>query len=162
VVVGGPIARADVPGLCRRVGPLLEGCDAALVVCDVSACVDPDAVMVDALARLQLTARRLGRQIRLRHAPGELQELLALVGLCDVLPLGAELRPEPSRQPEEREQAFGVEEGVDPGDPAAGHLDDLERERLVAAIWTAGPVLPERRRAVRRGREHARAATRRP
>jgi hypothetical protein len=37
------------------------------------------------LARLQLTGRRLGRQVRLRHACGELQDLLALMGLRDVL-----------------------------------------------------------------------------
>jgi hypothetical protein len=110
VVIAGPIARADVPGLCRRVGVLLQGSDADVAICDVRACVNPDAVTVDALARLQLTARRLGRRIRLCHASCELRELLALVGLCDVVPLGAELRPEPWRQAEEREQARGVKE----------------------------------------------------
>ena len=48
--------------------------------------VEPDAVTVDALARLQLAARRLGCQVRLRNASDELRELVAFMGLCDVLP----------------------------------------------------------------------------
>jgi ABC-type transporter Mla MlaB component len=83
--VGGPITRADVPGLCDRVCGLLERSGAAVAVCDVSG-VDPDAVTVDALARLQLGARRHGCQVRLRHASTELLELLAFMGLRDVLP----------------------------------------------------------------------------
>lgn len=43
----------------------------------VTSIVDPDAVTVDALARLQLPARWLGRRMRLRHARGELRDLLA-------------------------------------------------------------------------------------
>lgn len=54
LVVSGRIARADIPALCERVRVLLEGSDAELVVCDVGAVVDPDAVTVDALARVQL------------------------------------------------------------------------------------------------------------
>jgi anti-anti-sigma regulatory factor len=118
VVLNGRIARADIPALCERVRVLLEGSDAELVICDVGALVDPDAVMVDALARLQLTARRLGRRIRLRDACGELQELLALMGLGDVLPLGTSSGPEPRGQAEEREQPRGVQEEADPADPA--------------------------------------------
>jgi len=79
------MARGDIPALCERVRRVLEVSDAELIVCDVAALVDPDAVTVDALARLQLTARRLGRWIRLRHACGELQELLTLMGLEDVV-----------------------------------------------------------------------------
>ena len=54
------------------------------IVCDVGALV-PDVLTVDTLARLQLTARRAGHEIRLRHASGELRELLAFAGLRDVL-----------------------------------------------------------------------------
>ena len=116
--IGGPIDRADIPGLCERVRVLVEASDAVVVVCDVGALTDPDAVAVDALARLQLTARRLGRPIRLRHACGELQELLALMGLSDVVPLcGGPLPFEPRGQAEQREQARGVEEEADPADP---------------------------------------------
>jgi hypothetical protein len=41
---------------------------------------------VDALARLQLAARRTGCQVRLRNASTELLELVAFMGLRDVLP----------------------------------------------------------------------------
>lgn len=116
LVISGPIARADIPVLCGRVRFLLEGCDADRVVCDVRAVVDPDAVAVDALARLQLTARRIGREVRLRHACGELQELLTLAGLSDVVPLCDELSLEARGQAEEGEQARGVEEEANPGD----------------------------------------------
>ena len=47
---------------------------------------EPDAVTVDALARLQLAARRHGFLVRLRHASAELLELVAFMGLADVLP----------------------------------------------------------------------------
>ena len=83
--IHGPIARADLPGLCDRVCALLRRSGAAVALCDVVA-VEPDAVTVDALARLQLAARRHGCQVRLRNASGELLELLAFVGLRDVLP----------------------------------------------------------------------------
>jgi ABC-type transporter Mla MlaB component len=83
--ITGPIAPADLPGLCRRVCTLLEGCRAGTVVCDTSG-VEADAVTVDALARLQLAARQHGCQIRLRNASSELRELLAFMGLRDVLP----------------------------------------------------------------------------
>ena len=116
VVIRGPITRAAIARLCERVGVALEGSGAELVVCDVGAVVDPDAATVDALARLQLTARRLGCGVRLRDACGELKELLALVGLDDVVPC-TPLRGELRGQAEEREQAGGVEEEADPGDP---------------------------------------------
>ncbi len=83
--IGGPIARADLPGLCERVCALLEQSGADVALCDVSG-VDPDAVTVDALARLQLAARRHCCQVRLRHASSELLELVAFLGLRDVLP----------------------------------------------------------------------------
>jgi ABC-type transporter Mla MlaB component len=82
--ISGPIARADLPGLCQRVCALLEGSNADVALCDVSG-VDPDAVTVDALARLQVAARRHGCQVRLRHASNELVELVAFMGLRDVL-----------------------------------------------------------------------------
>jgi ABC-type transporter Mla MlaB component len=119
MVIDGPIARADVRRLCDRVRVLLEGTDAELVLCDVEALSDPDLGTVDALARLQLTARRLGRRIRLRGACGELQDLLALSGLGDVVPVAAGLPVEPRGQPEQGEPSGGVEEERDPRDPIA-------------------------------------------
>ena len=111
--VGGRIALPEIPALCDRVHAALQRVDAELVVCDVGALVDIDLVTVCALARLKLTARRLGCGLSLRHASRELQELLAFVGLAEVL-------LEPGGKPEEREQARRVEEEADPADPASG------------------------------------------
>jgi ABC-type transporter Mla MlaB component len=83
--IRGPIARADLPGLCDRVCSLLESSAAGVAVCDVRG-IDPDAVTVDALARLQLAAGRHACRVRLRGASDELLELLAFMGLRDVLP----------------------------------------------------------------------------
>jgi len=116
LVVGGPIAREAVPGLCDQVRKLLATRRADLVTCDVAALTPADATAVDALARLQLTARRLGRAIRLRDAPDELRDLLALSGLRDALPLCAGLRTQAHRQIEQREQ-LRIDEEVDPADP---------------------------------------------
>ena len=52
--------------------------------CDVAAAA-PDAVTVDLLARLELAARRSGCRVRLENASPELCELIAFMGLRDVL-----------------------------------------------------------------------------
>jgi ABC-type transporter Mla MlaB component len=83
--IRGPIERADLAGLCDRVCALLGSGDARLALCDVRS-VAPDAVTVEALARLQLGARRTGCQVRLRGASTELRDLIAFLGLTDVLP----------------------------------------------------------------------------
>ena len=83
--IRGPIARADLPGLCDRVCRLLTDARPAVAFCDVRG-VQPDAVTVDALARLQLAARRLCCQVRLCHASADLVDLVAFMGLADVLP----------------------------------------------------------------------------
>jgi ABC-type transporter Mla MlaB component len=82
--IHGPIARADLPGLCDRVCRLLAESGPAVVACDVRD-VAPDAVTVEALARLQAAARRRGCRVRLRGASPELVELVAFMGLADVL-----------------------------------------------------------------------------
>lgn len=82
--IAGPIAQADLPGLCARVCRLLEN-GVEVVLCDVAG-VAADAVSVDALARLRLAARRHGCQIVLHHSSSELRRLVALIGLSDVLP----------------------------------------------------------------------------
>ena len=83
--VRGPIARDDLQGLCARVCAVLEANPAPVALCDVEG-VAPDAVTVDALARLQLAARRFGCRIHLRNASPELVHLVAFMGLEDVLP----------------------------------------------------------------------------
>jgi anti-anti-sigma regulatory factor len=59
---------------------------------------------VEALARLQLAARRKGLDLRLHVVSRELRDLIELAGLTQVLGV------EPRRQAEEREQRLGVEE----------------------------------------------------
>jgi ABC-type transporter Mla MlaB component len=81
----GPIARADLQGLCARVCSLLNASGARVALCDVEG-VEPDAVCVEALARLQLGARRAGCEVRLRHASPELLRLIGFMGLDAVLP----------------------------------------------------------------------------
>ena len=87
VTLRGAIVRAEVPGLCARVRELLRGGQADILVCDVAEVTNPDCATVEALARMQLTTRRLGGELRLRGASDELHEILALAGLCDVLGL---------------------------------------------------------------------------
>jgi anti-anti-sigma regulatory factor len=94
----------------------LEASNAVFVICDASALTKPDAVTIDALARLQLTARRLGHQLQLWHASPELVALLGFTGLSSVVPLSAVSRLR--AETEEREEALGVEERVQRDDPA--------------------------------------------
>jgi hypothetical protein len=70
----------------------------------------PDLELVDALARLQLLARRRGCSIQVRPCE-ELRTLLLLVGLSEVLGV------QPQREIEQGIQ-LGVKEVVQPGDPA--------------------------------------------
>jgi ABC-type transporter Mla MlaB component len=81
--ISGPISRADLPGLCERVCAVLAR-SGGIVACDVSG-VGANAVTVDALARLQLAARRRDCCVELRNASGELVELVDLMGLTHVL-----------------------------------------------------------------------------
>lgn len=83
--VRGPIERGDLPGLYARVCTLLADARPSVACCDVER-VPADAVTADALARLQLAARRRGCQIRLRGASQELRALIAFMGLTEVLP----------------------------------------------------------------------------
>ena len=84
--IRGPLAREDLPELYKRVCALLgaAGAGADVAVCDVQG-VAADAVSVDALARLELAARRHRCRIELRHASPELCELIAFMGLESVL-----------------------------------------------------------------------------
>ena len=87
-----------------------SGGSARVIVCDVRALREPDAHVVDALARLQVAARRSGVDVRFEGACRRLCDLVELMGLRGVLDL------EPRRQPEQGEQAGRVEEERDAGD----------------------------------------------
>ncbi|MGZ6729320.1 MAG: hypothetical protein ACXVFC_08445 [Gaiellaceae bacterium] len=75
--------------------------------------LEPDAATLDLLARLQLSARRLGIEVLLLDATPELRELVAFAGLTGVLLF------EPGREAEQREEPLGVEEEGQLDDPAA-------------------------------------------
>ena len=83
--VWGPIEPDDLSGLCDRVCGLLAEGRPETALCDVRG-VEPSAATVDALARLQLAARRCGCTVRLRNASPDLRELVDFMGLTDVLP----------------------------------------------------------------------------
>ncbi|MFE0631456.1 STAS domain-containing protein [Streptomyces sp. NPDC058864] len=115
LVLTGRLDRAGIPPLVERLRVLLAERGGGTVLCDVGGLDGaPDVVLLDVLARLQLTARRHGGRIRLRGAGGALRELLALTGLDASAGLGLEACGEA----EQREEPLGVEEGVEPGDPA--------------------------------------------
>jgi hypothetical protein len=111
LVIAAPIADGDVAGLCERLRAVAQASAGEVVVCDVRA-LSADARTVDALARLQLAARRLGCRIHLHRASRELDALLSFLGLAEVV--GSVGRR--GRQPEQPEQPLGVEERVDRDD----------------------------------------------
>jgi hypothetical protein len=83
--IRGPIAPADLQGLAERVCEVLsDNCPDGVLVCDVHG-VEPDAVTVDALCRLQMAARRHSCRVRLRGASADLLDLVAFMGLTEVL-----------------------------------------------------------------------------
>ncbi|MCQ8188604.1 STAS domain-containing protein [Streptomyces rugosispiralis] len=121
LVLAQPVTRAEVARLCERLAALARRAGPGPVTVDVGGVGRPDLAVVEALARLRLTAARLGRGIQLRNARAELRRLLAWTGLDEALTAPAalgHLGPEPGGEAEQREEALGVQEGVEPGDPA--------------------------------------------
>lgn len=90
-VIRGPIRRADLPDLCERACALLESSE-SVIRCAVGA-AEADAVTVDALARLHVAAHRRGCRVVLEHGSPALLELVQLMGLQDVLPVGSLTNP---------------------------------------------------------------------
>jgi ABC-type transporter Mla MlaB component len=115
----GPMPSRDVVVACDQARTRLDESGDELVPCDVRSVTEPDAATIDALVRLQLSARRRGRRIGLRDASPELRDLLALMGLSEVVPCVAGSGLEPVGEAEEREPTRRVEEEGDPGDPIA-------------------------------------------
>lgn len=79
------------------------------IVIDVSRIAAPDEPALDTLARLQLTARRLGGTIRIRNACPRLVDLIEIAGLADVLVVWESVQV--YGQVEEREE-IGIDEEV--------------------------------------------------
>jgi ABC-type transporter Mla MlaB component len=83
------------------------------VICEAAGLTNPDLTTIDALARLQLAARRNGCSFELRNPPDQLLELLRLAGLTRVVGWRSVFKPR--RQPEQKKQA-GVQEEVESDD----------------------------------------------
>jgi ABC-type transporter Mla MlaB component len=83
-VVRGPIARPDLPGLCVRLRGEITSHNARCALCEVGG-LGADAVAVDALARLRITARRCGCVFQPRGWSRKLGDLVALMGLQEIL-----------------------------------------------------------------------------
>ncbi|WP_432248177.1 STAS domain-containing protein [Streptomyces sanyensis] len=121
--ITGGLRPSDVPRLCEaltealRTGP---GEGGPRPVVDVALLAHADLTAVDALARLQLTARRHGTALRLRGGTPQLLGLLDLVGLVGLVGPAAVERT--------------YEEGAPPAPPpaprrAARHPDARARRR---------------------------------
>jgi anti-anti-sigma regulatory factor len=83
--LGPAITRAGIPDLCDQLAVVVRYGGVRLVVCDVGAVAYQDAVVMEALLRLQLTARRLGGRIRVCNASPQLLDLLTASGLREIL-----------------------------------------------------------------------------
>ena len=92
-----PASAEAIAALCRRVRSALLATDNAVLICDLRLVAEPDATVIDALARIQLTARRLGRSIELRHARPQIRDLVRLAGLAGVLSVSGDLPIDPRR-----------------------------------------------------------------
>lgn len=117
LALSGTVTPEDLPDLVSHVRGLLETSAVERIVCDVEALADPDLATVDALARLQLAARRRGRRVTLVGASTRLGELLDICGLDEAIPPCRGLIVDARREPEQWKQRGSVEEEHDPGDP---------------------------------------------
>jgi hypothetical protein len=108
LVVPAPRSPGCVDRLSEGVARIVAaGVD--VVVCDVADLVRPDLLAIDAVARMQLSARRLGGSIRLLHAGPTLAALLGLAGLAEVVPAW----PEDGADPGPPHLPWEVEAGID-------------------------------------------------
>ncbi|MFL5757829.1 MAG: STAS domain-containing protein [Chloroflexota bacterium] len=119
LAVGGSIAPVDPPTLADRARLLIAAAPGQRVVCDVTSSELIDLATIDLIARLALAAKQLGCEFSVRAAPGAVPELLALIGLAEVIACDDASVVEPRRQAEEREEPLRVEEEHDPRDSIA-------------------------------------------
>jgi ABC-type transporter Mla MlaB component len=116
--VDGRVTADRASDLCARLRALLVGTRPEVVVLEVGGVVDPDLATVEAVARLQLTARRAGTSVELHYACERLRELLGLMGLRDVVPCGDAPTPSPPPAPTRS-----------PARPAGGGSSAVDRGR---------------------------------
>lgn len=89
LVIAGPVPDAAAARVLReRLRAVMSTTDAPTIVVDVAA-LPATCRSIEALARLQLTARRANRGIRLTRASPALEHLLDFAGLADVVPIAA-------------------------------------------------------------------------
>jgi len=81
LVITGRIDRGSLPKLSQRLVSLIEQRRPLGVTCDVGAMKSCDLETLDALAHLQLLARRLGCELRVVQATRHLMELVEFLGL---------------------------------------------------------------------------------
>ena len=118
LVVPGRLQRADLPPLIEHVRLLLERTATEVLVCDVAAAREPDVVYVEALARVQLVACRLGCRVRLRNAGDRLRDILNVTGLADVI-----------GEPDPRRTAAGATSRVEEAGRRAGTTERYRGRR---------------------------------
>ncbi|RKN05570.1 STAS domain-containing protein [Streptomyces radicis] len=104
-VIKGPVAREDVPGICERLTAHVRRGGVGDVTVDVAEVGGANAVTLEVVARLRLTAKRLGCGIRFVNMRAGLPGLVGWLGLGEV-----------GGKAEEGEEPCCVEEGVDPDD----------------------------------------------
>ncbi|RBM23599.1 sulfate transporter [Streptomyces sp. PT12] len=119
-VIRGPVARDDVPGICERLSAHVRRGGMGDVTVDVAEVGGANAVALEVVARLRLTAKRLGCGIRFVNMRAGLPGLVGWLGLGEVglgeVGLGEVGLGEVGGEAEEGEQPCRVEEGVDPDD----------------------------------------------
>jgi hypothetical protein len=90
-VIRWPVRREEIPGVTARAVRELHARVPGILVCNLAAASAAgalDAVAVDTLARVALTAQRCRWTLRLDDVPAELAELIAMMGLTSALPPG--------------------------------------------------------------------------
>lgn len=90
LAIGGRIGAPEIADLCARVQKAFARSHVTTVIVDVGGVIDPDIATLDALARLHLTATRMGRRLKVRHTCRQIEELAAFGGLDGVLLLCSE------------------------------------------------------------------------
>jgi hypothetical protein len=78
------LARVDIPTFVRRAVLVVLATGAGTLVCDARNAT-PNAVTIDALARVWLAARRAGARVELCGGSAELRALIELLGLSETL-----------------------------------------------------------------------------
>lgn len=116
VLIWGPLTRAEAPARCEAVAAMLL--ERRAVVVDVTGVVAADLVLVDAIARILLLARRLGGTLRVVGVSRDLALLLHVIGLEEVL---RELdRPPQPRDPATPDPVPGTPRPAEERQPPSG------------------------------------------